>query len=343
MKAIFFEQHGGPEILKYADLPDPKPKQGEALIRVRAVALNHLDIWVRNGWRGLKLDMPHITGSDIAGEIVQVNHENSQWVPGTKVIVNPGVTTSDDQWTRRGQHSISPGYKLIGEQLRGGMADYVTVPVANVFRMPDQLSFELAAAPLLVGVTCWRMLFQRAQIMPGETVLIVGAGGGVNSLCIQLARATGASVIALSSSAEKLQKAAEIGAHQGINYRTHPEWAVEVLKITKGRGADVVIDNVGAATFAQSLKAVSRGGRIVTVGNTSGHQITFDNRMLFTKQVTVLGSTMGSPQDFIDAMQFLWNNNIKPVVDRVESLKDGIRMLQYLEKGEQFGKIVLVP
>lgn len=342
MKAIFFESHGGLEVLKFADLSNPEPKPGEALIKVKAVALNHLDIWVRRGWHGLQLDMPHITGSDIAGEIVSVKTANSQWIPGTKVIINPGINLLEDEWTRRGEDSLSPGYKVLGEHIKGGMAEYITVPIANVFKMPEGMDFAQAAAPILVATTCWRMFFKRAKLQAGETVLIVGAGGGVNSIAIQIARAAGANVIALTSGKEKIDKAYEIGAQSVVDYQKIANWPSEVLKLTKGRGVDVVVDNVGHATFAKSLRAVTRGGRIVTVGNTSGHEITFDNRLLFTKQVTVHGSTMGSKQDFIDAMEFIWNNKIKASVDTVAPLSDGIKMIQRLEEGKQFGKIVLV-
>jgi NADPH:quinone reductase-like Zn-dependent oxidoreductase len=343
MKAIFFEQHGGIDVLKYAALPTPEPKPGEALLRVRAVSLNHLDIWVRRGWPGLRLDMPHITGSDVAGEIVALNSPTSTWTTGTRVVVNPGILTSDDEWTRTGQDSLSPGYRILGEQLKGGLAEYVCVPLSNLFRLPDTVSFEEGAAPLLVGVTCWRMLFERARIRAGETMLVVGAGGGVNSLSILLGRAAGATVIALTSGSTKLEKALGLGASAAIDYSAQPEWHTEVLKLTKGRGVDVVVDNVGAKTFAKSLRAVARGGRIVTVGNTKGYEISFDNRLLFTKQVSLIGSTMGSRQDFIEAMEFLWEKNIKIPIDSVAPLSEGIKMIKRLEDGQQFGKIVLLP
>lgn len=342
MKAIFFEHHGGIENLKYAELPDPTPGPGEALIKVTAVALNHLDIWVRHGWQGLRLELPHIGGSDIAGEIVSVNAD-SGWTSGTKVIINPGVSGGEDEWTRRGEESVSPGYRIIGEQLKGGLAEYVVVPVENVFKQPDGLSDEEACAPLLVGTTCWRMLFKRAALRPNETVLVVGAGGGVNSLSIALATAAGATVYALAGSREKAEKARELGAVHVINYNEVSNWPLEIYKLTKGRGVDVVIDNVGARTISGSIRAVARGGRIVTVGNTTGHAVQFDNRFLFTKQISLIGSTMGSKQDFIDAQQFMLKHNIRAVIDRVESLADGIKMLAYLEEGQQFGKIVLKP
>jgi NADPH:quinone reductase-like Zn-dependent oxidoreductase len=287
--------------------------------------------------------MPHITGSDVAGEIVSVNASGSTWTPGTRVIVNPGIVTVEDEWTRKGEDSLSPGYKILGEQVRGGLAEFVTVPIANLFRLPDGVSFEEGAAPLLVGLTCWRMLFKRAALRAGETVLVVGAGGGVNSLSILLARAAGASVIALTSGKAKMDKASALGAASVIDYSTNTEWHSEVLKLTKGRGVDVVIDNVGSRTMPKSLRAVARGGRIVTVGNTKGYELSFDNRLLFTKQVSLIGSTMGSRQDFIDAMEFIFHNRIKIPIDTVAPLSDGIRMIKRLEDGAQFGKIVLTP
>ena len=273
MKAIFFEKHGEIDVLKYADFEDPTPKPGYALIKVTACALNHLDIWVRRGWKGLQLELPHITGSDIVGEIVNVNSTSSTWKKGNRVVINPGLVTIEDEWTRSGLESVSPGYRIIGEHIRGGMAEYVTVPVKNVFDAPSHLSDEELAAGTLVGVTCWRMLFKQGQLCTGETVLIVGAGGGVNSLAAQLATAAGARVFVLAGGPEKCKKAEVLGADQIIDYKANPNWQIEILKRTKGRGVDLVVDNVGAATLNKSLVAVKRGGRIVTVGNTSGFEV----------------------------------------------------------------------
>ena len=343
MKAIFFEKHGHIGVLKYADLPTPVPGPGEALIRVRAVALNHLDIWVREGWKGLSLPMPHITGCDIVGEIVSVNPGDSQWVVGTRVAINPGIVTYEDEFTRRGEDSLSPGYKILGEQLRGGLAEFAVVPVSNVFQAPAHLKDAEIAGTLLVGTTCWRMLFKRANLTPGQSILVVGAGGGVNSFTIKLARSIGCPVYVLAGGKEKVKQAEALGATEVIDYSKISNWPIEVLKITKGRGVDVVVDNVGQSTIEKSIRSAARGGCVVTVGNTSGFEVTFDNRLLFTKQVSIMGSTMGSRQDFIDAMQFYWKNSITAPIDCVAPLSDGIKMMKRLEDGSQFGKIVLSP
>lgn len=343
MKAIFFEKHGEIDTLKYADLPQPEPKAGEALVRVRAVALNHLDVWVRRGWPGLHLEMPHVGGADVAGEIVAINTPGTTWTPGTRVIVNPGILTSEDEWTRKGEDSLSPGYKILGEQTQGGLAEFVCVPAANLFRLPESVSFENGAAPLLVGTTCWRMLLKRAQLRAGESVLVVGAGGGVNSLSILLAKAAGANVLALAGGADKAERAYQLGASIVIDYTKNQDWHTEVLKVTKGRGVDIVVDNVGSKTMPKSLRSAARGGRIVTVGNTKGYELSFDNRLFFTKQVSLIGSTMGSRQDFIEAMEFIFQNKIQIPIDSVSPLSEGIKMMKRLEDGQQFGKIVLKP
>jgi len=342
MKAIFFEKHGDSNVLQYGDLPQPVPKEGEALIKVKAVALNHLDIWVRRGWKGLELNMPHIGGSDVSGELVSVKGATPFKV-GSRVVINPGVSTSEDEWTRRGEHSLSPNYQVIGEHIPGGLAEYCTVPIKNLMVLPENISFEAGAAPLLVATTSWRMLFNRAQLTPADSILVVGSGGGVNSLTIQIAHSLGAKVFALAGSPEKAEQAQKIGADEVIEYNKFPAWHKEILKMTSGRGVDVVVDNVGEKTLEMSLKAVARGGRVVTVGNTTGYNIKFDNRLLFSKQISLIGSTMGSPQDFIDAMAYLWRNKIEIAIDSVSPLSKGIEMLERLERGDHFGKIVLQP
>ncbi|MCB0318908.1 MAG: zinc-binding dehydrogenase [Bdellovibrionales bacterium] len=340
MKALYFNQHGEADVLQFGDLADPEISAGETLIKVNAVALNHLDIWVRRGWPGLNLKLPHIGGSDIAGEVIETNCDKT--LIGKKVIINPGITTSDDRWVKSGQDSLSPGYKIIGEQLPGGTAEYVKVPTKNLLVYPENLSAQDAAAPVLVGITTWRMLFDRAKLKPGMTLLIVGSGGGVNLMSLLIAKAKGIKTIVLCGGEEKLQKTKNLGADHTIDYKVSPDWHKEVLKITHGIGADVVVDNVGEASFAKSIKAVAKGGAIVTVGNTTGWNISYDNRVIFSKQISIIGSTMGSTSDFNEAMTFIWKKKIKIPIDTVSLIKDGKEMHLRMEKGEQFGKIVLL-
>ena len=342
MKAIYFEKHGGLDTLKYGDLPDPVPTQGQALVQVKAVALNHLDIWVRRGWKGLSLKLPHITGSDIAGVVTTIVGD-SNFKPSDRVVINPGVLLSEDAWSRQGLDSLSPHYRILGEHLPGGMAEQVCVPLENLHKLPDEVSFEDGAAPLLVGTTCWRMLFKVGALTDGQSVLVVGSGGGVNSMAVQLARAAGATVYCLAGTAEKYTRALEIGAHEVINYSQSPDWHRDIIKLTDGRGVDLVIDNVGEQTLHKSMRAVAIGGKIVTVGNTTGPKINIDNRLLFTKQIALIGSTMGSRQDFLDMLSFIRSNDISPVIDCVRPLSEGIKMIERMEKGEHFGKIVLTP
>lgn len=343
MKALHFSEHGGIEKLRYGEVRDPKPAEGEVLIKVRACALNRLDLWVLQGWAGLKLEMPHIGGADIAGEIVEVHRNVFGWRAGDHVVVNPGISTAEDEFTLRGEDSLSPHYQILGEGRRGGFAELVTVPATNLISKPAEIDFPTAAAPLLVGVTAWRMLKHRAQLAPNETVLIVGAGGGLNSFCIQVVTLMGGKAIALTSSEEKAKRARELGASETIDYLRYPDWSRKVREITGGQGVNVVVDNVGAKTFEQSLRSLSRGGRLVTVGNTSGPVVSFDNRLVFAKQLSILGSTMGSAQDFREVTQAVWDGKLRAVVDSVIPLANGAEGYRRLERGEQFGKIVLQP
>ena len=343
MKALCFHEHGDLDVLRYEDVPDPEPGPGEVLVRVRACALNHLDVFVRCGWPGLKLDMPHWTGADVAGEVAALGAGVGGWEVGQRVVVDPGITTEEDELTHRGEHSVSRGYFVLGEHVRGGQAEYLAVPAANLMPIPEGWDFPQAAAPLLVSLTAWRMLIHRARLRAGESVLIVGAGGGVNSMAIQIAKLAGATVYALTSTEKKMEMARELGADVVLNYREDPTWSKTLFKMTGRRGVDVVVDNVGQATLAQSMRAVARGGRIVIVGNTSGPKTEIDVRFIFGKQISIIGSTMGSLQDFQDVMALLWAGKLRPVVDRVMPLSEGKAAFEALERGEQFGKIVLTP
>ena len=345
MKALYFQEHGEIENLHFAEVPDPQPEPNEVVVRVRASAINHLDLWVLRGWPGLDLPKPHIGGADIAGEIAAVGSSVEGLGEGMRVVVSPGYLADGpaDEWTQRGEDSVSPRYHIFGEGRRGGFAEYVNVPSQCLLELPDHIDFTEGAAPLLVAVTAWRMLVVRAELQAGQTVLIVGAGGGLNSFSLQLAKSLGARVFALTSSEEKMQRAAELGAEQTINYKDTPDWHKEVKRLTDGRGVDVVVDNVGAATMHKSIHAARRGGRIVTVGNTSGAKITYDNRLLFSKQVSLIGSTMGSAKDFREAVQTIWGGKITPVIDQTLPLAEGKKAYEILERGEQFGKVVLLP
>ncbi len=341
MKALCFHQHGGPDVLQYDDVPRPEAGPQEVLIRVRATTLNHLDVFVREGWPGLDLEMPHWGGSDIAGEIAELGEGVSAWEVGQRVVVDPGINIEQDEFVRRGEHSLSPGYVILGEDVRGGHAEYVAVPADNLVAMPDEWDFADAAAPLLVLLTAWRMLIHRARLRAGETALIIGAGGGVNSMAIQIAKLAGARVYALTSTREKMDRARDLGADIVLNYREDPRWSATIYKLTNKRGVDVVVDNVGQATLTQSMRAMARGGRIVIVGNTSGPHADIDIRYIFGKQISLIGSTMGNHQDFRDVTSLLWSGRLKPVVDRVMPLSAGKQAVEALESGEKFGKIVL--
>jgi len=345
MKALHFNEHGGTDKLRFGDVPDPKVRPGTVIVRVRACALNHLDLWVLNGWPGLKLPFPHIGGADISGEIAEIGSGVEGWRVGQRVALTPGFVPVDaiDEFIARGEESLSPSYRIFGENIAGGFAELVEAPVQTLMQIPDAISFAHAAAPLLVGTTAWRMLKSRANLQPGETVVIIGAGGGVNSFSIMLAKDIGARVIALTSSSDKMRKAKQLGADEVINYREVPKWSAEVRRLTNKRGAEVIVDNVGASSLPESLQAASRGGRIVTVGNTSGFNVILDNRLIFGKQLSLLGSTMGSAEDARQAAAYAWSHPYGALVDRELPLSDGAHAYELLEKGSQFGKIVLLP
>ena len=338
MKAVRFHGHGGPEVLRYEDAPEPEARDGEAIVRVRAVALNHLDIWNRRGIKGLTFRFPHIPGADISGEIVST--ADNSWPAGRRVMLQPGLSCGSCEACLDGRDNDCPRYDVLGSQSDGGYAEYVRVPMQNLIAVPDAIGFVEAAAFPLTFLTAWHMLVTRAKVRPGEDVLVLGAGSGVGQAAIQIAWLHGARVFATAGTDEKLAKAREIGAYDVINHRTH-DIGDEVRRLTNKRGVDIVIEHVGAATWEQSLKSLARAGRLVTCGATTGYDGRIDLRFLFTRQYTLMGSYMGTKAELKRAAQFFFSGQLRPVIDRTYPLSRAADAHQRLEKGDHFGKIVL--
>lgn len=342
MKAIVFSQHGGPEVLQYKDVPEPKITANEVLVRVRAVALNHLDIWVRQGIPGVRIPLPHIPGSDVAGEVAQIGELVTRVKVGEKVVLAPGVTCGVCAACLAGRDNHCPRFTNLGYMIDGGCAEFVRVPEVNCFSLPGELSFEEAAAVPLVFQTAWHMLVTRAEVQPGEDVLVLGAGSGVGSAGIQIAKFFGARVISTAGSEEKLRKARELGADETINHNEQDILA-EVRRLTARRGVAVVFEHVGTATWDKSVSSLAPGGRLVTCGATTGFDAKIDLRFLFSRQLSILGSYMGTKAELNTVLKLIAQGRLKPVVDRVLSLSECARAHQLLEQRKQFGKIVLTP
>src|SRR6266436_3040919 len=340
MKAVFFSQHGGPEVLQVGEVPNPQIKASEVLVEVRACALNHLDVWVRNGLPGIKIPLPHILGCDVAGVVREVG-ELVMWVkPGDEVMVQPGVSCGHCPECLAGRDNMCVEYDIVGYRRDGGYAEFVAVPGVNVIPKPQNLSWEEAAALPLVTLTAWHMLVARAHVQPGEEVLIHAAGSGVGSLGIQIAKLHGARVIATASSDDKLQKARELGADETVNYSSD-DWPKQVKRLTNGRGVDVVFEHTGEATWPGSILSLKKGGRLVTCGATSGFDARTDLRHVFYRHLTILGSMMGSKADLLAAMKFIESGKIRAVVDRVLPLEEARKAHELMEDRAQFGKVVL--
>jgi len=342
MKAVIFKQHGGPEVLEFADAPDPKPRANEVLIEVKACALNHLDIFVRNGLPGIEIPLPHILGNDIAGVVREVG-ELVTWVKADdEVMVQPGVSCGHCDACLSGRDNLCREYDMIGYRRNGGYAQFDSVPGVNVFPKPANISWEEAAALPLVTVTAWHMLVGRANIRPGEDVLVHAAGSGVGSVAIQIAKLHGARVITTASSDEKLAKARELGADETINY-TRDDWPKEVKRLTERRGVDVVFEHTGSETWVGSISSLKNNGRLVTCGATSGFDARTDLRQVFYRHLTILGSFMGSKAELLEAMKFVRQGKIRGVVDRVLPLSEARQAHELVESRGQFGKVVLQP
>ena len=340
MKAIIVREHGGPEKLERAEIPDPELRPGEAVVRVRAVALNHLDIWVRRGVPGHKFPLPLIPGSEVAGVIDQIA-PNERWKVGDEVLVAPGYSCGICVACLSGNDPLCHNdHGIFGESRNGGAAELIAVPIRNLLRKPPALSFAEAAALPLDLLTAWHMLIARAQLRLGETVLVHAGGSGIGSAAIQIARLFGATVYATAGSAEKAARAKELGAHETIPYRD-VDFLAEVRRLTGKRGVDVVFEHVGADTFDRSVRALARGGRLVTCGATTGAEVTINLRLVFFKLLSILGSTMGSLAELHEIMKHVEAGRLKPVVDRVLPLEEIAEGQRVLEEREAFGTVVL--
>jgi NADPH:quinone reductase-like Zn-dependent oxidoreductase len=338
MKTILFRQHGGPEVLEYTDFPTPEPKAGEALIRLQAAALNRMDVMVRNGWPGLKLEMPHINGADGAGEVVALNGAGVGI--GDRVVIDANLGCGKCEFCLTGKDNMCRDWHLLGETVRGTYAEYVAIPIKQLYRLPKDFDVHQAAAAALVYQTAWHSLVKRGNLQEGERVLIVGAGGGVNTASMQIAKYIGAQVVVIGSDAKKLGLAESLGADILIDRSREEDWSKSVYVATNKRGVDVVVDNVGT-TFMQSLRALRKGGRLLTVGNSGGPKFEIDNRYVFAKHLSIIGSTMSTLSDFKEVMDLIVAGKLKPVVDKTYPLEEAAIAQERLWKNENFGKITL--
>lgn len=355
MKVVLFRQHGGPEVLEYTDFPTPEPKAGNALIRLHASALNRVDVMVRNGWPGLKLEMPHINGADGAGEIIAFGNGARELLAsassaqetdglrleiGDRVVINANLGCGTCEFCLAGKDNLCRDWHLLGETVRGTYAEYISIPIKQLYRLPTDFDYHQAAAAALVYQTAWHSLLKRGKLQSGETVLVLGAGGGVNTASVQIAKYIGAHVIVVGSTAKKLELAESIGADVLIDRSNEADWSKAVFLATNKRGVDVAVDNVGT-TFMQSLRALRKGGRLLTVGNSAGPKFEIDNRYLFAKHLSIIGSTMSTLDDFKEVMDLIVIGKLKPIIDCTYSLRDAAFAQERLWNHENFGKITL--
>lgn len=340
MKAAYFEAHGGLDVLKVGDLPAPALNPGDVRIKVKAAALNHLDLFVREGWPGLKLSLPHIGGTDVAGIVTEVASNVTSVKVGAEVLVNPGLNFSAGP---DGHLVIPPNVSIVGETRWGGLAEECVVPATHVVPKPDTMSWEKAAALPLAAITAMQMIKRKGRVKTGDRVLVIGAGGGVAIMAIQIAKALGAWVCATTGGPEKVAKVKQLGVNHVIDYKADPNWSKSAFLATDKKGFDVIIDSVGEATFKESVRLLGLGGRLVTCGATTGPAGEMDLRLIFWKQLSILGSTMGIPQDLTDALKMWQQGKLEPIIDSVFPLENVREAQERLHQAGQFGKIVLTP
>lgn len=342
MKAVRIHEHGSPDVLRYEEVPEPKLRADQVMVRVRACALNHLDLFVRAGIPGMKFPLPHVLGSDIAGEVVAVGELCERIKPGMRVLLSPGTSCRQCEQCLLGNDNFCRRFTMFGYAIDGGNTELLAAPEYAPIPIPDDLTFEQAAATPLVFLTAWHMLMGRAKLQPGEDVLVLAASSGVGVAAIQIAKLFQCRVIATAGGDEKLAKARELGADYTIDHYQQ-DISAEVKKITGKRGVDVVVEHVGIATWAKSLESLAPGGRLVTCGATTGYDARVDLRFLFSKQWSLLGSFMGTMGELHQVLKFVFRKQIRPVIDRVYPLAEIREAHRRLENKEQFGKIVVTP
>jgi NADPH:quinone reductase-like Zn-dependent oxidoreductase len=340
MKAVRIHQFGGPEVLTYEDVPDPQLRKDQVLVRVRACSLNHLDVWVRKGLPGVKL--PHILGSDVAGEVIEVGEYVGGFKAGQRVLLSPIHSCGHCEKCVGGLQNQCRAFTVLGNGVDGGDCELIAAPPSNVIPIPESLYFNQAASVPLVFVTAWHMLVGRAGIRPGQTVLVLGASSGVGIAAIQIAKLFHCRVITTAGDEAKLAKGRELGADFGINHYKQ-KISEEVRKITNKEGVDIVVEHVGVATWDESVKSLKSGGTLVTCGATTGPNVSIDLLHLFARQLTLMGSYMGTLGELHEVLRHVFAGRLKPVVDRVFPLSEIRAAHEYLEKSQMFGKIVVNP
>lgn len=339
MKALTIDDYGIDHVA-IRDIPEPEVGPGEVLVSIKACALNRLDIWTLTGSLGIDIAFPHILGADAAGEVIGSGDGVKGYPNGARVIINPGLSCGKCELCLQGEQSLCPRFRMMGEHVGGTFAEVIAVPAGNVFPFPAHLSFVEAAALGVTTVTAYRMLFTRGNLQPGEWVLITGIGGGLAMSLLQLARGVAGRIYVTSSSDEKLAKALDLGADHGVNY-TKDDFAKEIRSHTGKRGVDLVVDSASGDVLDTALRVLRKGGRIVTAGATAGAKSTINAQRLFWNQLSLIGSTMGSHQDFSEMIRYVEGAELTPPVDRVFAFEEGADAVRYLDKGDQFGKVVL--
>ena len=342
MQGVQFASHGDRDVIEYGELPEPRPAANEVLVDVKAGALNHLDVWTRRGLPGLDLEMPHVPGSDAAGIVDSVGEDVTRFEPGDRVAVTAGVSCGDCEFCRDGEASLCVSYRIIGEHLPGVHAETATVPEESLVPVPAGVDWTVAGSASLVFQTAWRMLQTRADIEAGESVLVLGASGGVGHAAVQIAAHAGCEVFATASTEEKLRHAESCGADHVIDYEA-TDFAEEIHALTGKRGVDVVVDHVGAATYPDSLASLAKGGRLVTCGATTGPNPDAGLNRIFWNQLSVLGSTMATPGEVDDVLDLVWDGTFEPRIRETLPMSEAERAHELIENREGFGKVVVIP